>query len=70
MIGVKAEKHVISPHSRVSSEARQEGYEGSNEEANNLNLDTIEYSSGSCAMHIDSKTQAARKEKQSGVRKY
>jgi hypothetical protein len=69
-MGITAQKEAVTPHGRVTSETRQEGYEGTKEEANNLKLDSIEYSSGRSATHTERKTRVTRKEKQSGVREY
>jgi hypothetical protein len=68
--GVKAGQQLIHPHKRAASRSRQEGFEAKDEQAINFNISSTEYMSGGTAVHVDSKTKAARNEKQSGVRKF
>jgi hypothetical protein len=68
--GVKAEKQVVHQHHRATAKSRQEGFEAKDEETLSMPISSTEFKLGDMAVHIGSKTRAARKELKSGVSKF
>ena len=65
---VKADQCLTHLHHRAISKPRHEGFEPSEEQARELEVSSFEHTTGSSAIHRESRNRVARKEKQSGVR--